>query len=145
VILQTLFWNRLSTQLILSFFVLTTVPLMLVGYLAYDNGRQAIKQNVFNHLISTNLLKVGEFERWIRNNELDLEFLVQRPLVRIDAEILSTCQPEEQTCQETVSRLLASHLQPALADKTGLSDLSLLRIDDGLILLCSVSALVRQK
>ena len=57
---------KLATKLIILFLLLTTIPLAIVGYLAFDNGRRTIEQNVFNHLTSTNILKEDEFDRWVK-------------------------------------------------------------------------------
>ncbi len=94
-----------------------------------------MEQHIYNHLISTNSLKVGEFERWVVANEFDLEFLAQRPLVRENAEVLTDCRSEDSDCRAVASRLLTDHLLPALSEKNSLTDLSLLRAEDGLVVI----------
>jgi hypothetical protein len=41
---------KLVTKLTILFLLLAILPLALVGYLAYDNGRRTIEQNVFNSI-----------------------------------------------------------------------------------------------
>ena len=84
---------KLATKLIIVFLLLTTIPLAIVGYLAYDNGRRTIEQNTLNHLISTNILKQNEFERWVRGNERSLRELARRSLVREYAAVLASQGP----------------------------------------------------
>jgi signal transduction histidine kinase len=127
------FLHRLDTRLVFLFVLLSTIPFALSGFLAYKSGRRAVEQQVFNHLISTNLHKSDELERWINANEYDLEFLAQRPLVRELAALFQTCQPGNTACREASDRLIANHLRPAVESRPGIYDLMLLRAEDGLI------------
>jgi PAS domain S-box-containing protein len=130
----TTYWNRLGPRLILIFIALSALPLILVEVLAFENGRQTIEQNVFNHIKSINQIKASQFERWISENEFELEFLAQRPQVQELAATLASCKPDEEACQATRDHLLTNHFTPATAGKSGLSVLLLIRASDGLIL-----------
>jgi PAS domain S-box-containing protein len=141
---------KVATKLILLFLLLATVPLAVVGYLAYDNGMRAIEQNVENHLISVNLFKRDEFNRWVRSNEYSLELLAgrkyfldefaadlaQHDLSSSPAEGLT---PEHQAVHDMILR---DYLLPRLGEKGGFLELSLLRVQDGLVLISTDENLV---
>ena len=48
---------KLAPKLTLVLLVLAVAPIVVVGYLAYENGRQTIEQKTIEHLVSTNHLK----------------------------------------------------------------------------------------
>ena len=55
----------LASKLTVIFLLLSIVPLSLVGYLAYDEGRHSIEQDATDHLLTTSLLKEAEFMSWL--------------------------------------------------------------------------------
>ncbi len=125
---------RLASKLTALFALLTTVPLIVVGTLAYDNGRRTIEQNTFNHLVSINILKENEFNRWVRGNERSLRELARGPLIRTYAALLSTQNRADPEYQAARNSVLDGLLYPTLEEEKGFLDLSILRGDDGLIL-----------
>ena len=126
---------KLATKLIILFLLLTTIPLAIVGYLAFDNGRRTIEQNTLNRLISTTIYKEDEFERWVQNNEQQLRALARRPFfVREFAALIAAHDPGDPEHQEVHRSILEDHLNPTLEEEGGFLDLSILRGDDGLIL-----------
>jgi len=132
----------LATKLTALFLLLTAVPLTIVGYLAYENGRRTIEQNTFNHLTSVNMLKEETFNRWIANNEQTLHSLAERPLVREYAAVIVAQAPSgslgeappDPAYQAAHDHLIEDHLGPATQEGRGFVTLSILRTDDGLIL-----------
>ena len=104
---------KLKPRLTALFLVLALAPMAVVGYLAYETSRQAIEQEIINHLVSTNLLKTSELNRWIADNKLSIEDLAQRPLVRQYAAILATHDtgPEYKRDHDL---LVTEHLRPRL-------------------------------
>jgi signal transduction histidine kinase len=125
---------NLTSKLILLFLSLTIVPLVVVGYLAYDNGRRTIEQNTIHHLVSTNEYKQQEFRRWIQDNVSYINSLAQRPLIRDYTAVLAGQDPASPEFQATYDLLLRDHLIPNLVPGSFI-DLSILRSDDGLILI----------
>ena len=123
---------KLATKLTVLFLLLTTIPLTIVGYLAYDNGRRTIEQDTLNHLISTTILKEDEFNRWVENNERRLSALASRPGIREYATVLVSRDPADAEYQAAYRSILEDHLEPNL-EEGGFLDLLILRGDDGLI------------
>ena len=134
---------KLVTKLILIFLLLTIVPLAVVGFLAYENGRRTIEQNVFNHLISTNILKADQFELWLTTNQRSLRELARRPLVRDYTEIMLSgdISAEDVEYQTVYNNLVEEHFGPTLEEGGGFLDLSILRAKDGLIIVSTDIAL----
>jgi signal transduction histidine kinase len=132
---------KLATKLLFLFLLLAILPLAVVGYLAYDNGRRTIEQNVLNHLISTNILKQSEFDRWVHGSERGLRELAQRPLVREYAATLASQDPTDPEYQAAWASLAQDHLNPFLEEGSGYLALSILRAEDGLILISTDKSL----
>ena len=134
--------TRLSTRLTILFVLLSINPLAVVGYLAYDNGRRTIEQSTLNRLISTTILKQSEFERWIDDSEQSLMELARRPSIREYAAVMASRDPSTGSGRDPADpeyraahgSILEDHLKPTLEEEESLLDLSILRGDDGLIL-----------
>jgi signal transduction histidine kinase len=125
---------KLSTRLPALFLAIALIPLAVVGYLAFDSGRQSIEQDTFNHLISTTILKESEFERWVQDNERYLRALASRPDLMEKAAMLASLDPASPAYQAAHRDMLQNHFAPALEEEAGYDDLFLLRASDGLIL-----------
>ncbi|MBU0511037.1 MAG: PAS domain-containing protein, partial [Chloroflexi bacterium] len=125
---------KLTPKLAVLFVLLTTIPLAIVGHLAYTNGRRTVENETINRLLSTTILKQDVFKRWVEGNEQHLRELAQRPLVREYAAVLASQDPADQKYRAAHRSLYDEHLNPHLDQLKGFLDLSLLRGGDGLIL-----------
>jgi len=125
---------KLTSKLAVLFVLLTTIPLAIVGHLAYTNGRRTIENGTINRLISTTLLKQDVFKRWVEGNEQLLRVLAQRPLVRKYAAMLASQDPADQKYRAAHRSLNDEHLNPHREELKGFLDLFLLRGGDGLVL-----------
>jgi signal transduction histidine kinase len=96
------------------FLVLAISPLAVVGYLAYDISRKALEKEIVNHLVSTNLLKISELNRWVTDNKQSIEELAQRPLVRQYATVLASHDASAPDYRQAHDRLVGDHLRPRL-------------------------------
>ena len=75
----------------LTFFLLVAiVPIVVIGYLAYDSGRQSIVNNVESHLHSVAILKEQEIENWVDHLEHTMVWLATSSPVSSDATVLAT-------------------------------------------------------
>ncbi len=123
---------KLTTKLTLLFLLLSIIPLAVVGYLAYDNGRQTIEKNMLNHLMSTTILKEAELNQWIEDNERSLRGLARRPLIREYAALFVIHKPVAPEYQTAHKNIIEEHFNPTLEEESFL-ELFLLRASDGLI------------
>ena len=131
---------KLTTRLVLLFFLFSILPITAIGYLAYVNGRQAIEDNTFKHLQTTSANKLYEFNYWIDDAREKLVILAQRPLVIENAAILMTAEPSQEAFQQAYQALLDDHLNPNLGDRKYLS-FNLIRPADGKIILSTEDGL----
>lgn len=67
--------KSLRTKLIVYFLISSLIPLALIGYMAYDNGRRALEEETINQLTTTRTLKEGEINTWISERGKNLLIL----------------------------------------------------------------------
>jgi len=125
---------KVTTKLTGLFLLLSIIPLAVVGYLAYDNGRRAIEQDTINNLNSITILKEAEFNRWVEDSERRLRELARRPLIRDYAVILASLDPADPKYQAAYKNTIHEHLNPTLEEEGGFLEFFILRGKDGLIL-----------
>ena len=80
---------KLAYRLTILFLLMAILPTAIVGYLGYDIGKRTILQETTDHLVSINILKSRELERWIEDSKNSIEELAQRPLVRQYASVMA--------------------------------------------------------
>ena len=66
---------KLYPKLLLLFLVFAALPTAVLGAFAYQSSRQSIEERTTQHLVSTNLLKQAQIDRWIGDNARALETL----------------------------------------------------------------------
>lgn len=135
---------KLTTKLTVLFLLLSVVPMSIVGYLAYANSRQTIKEDTLNHLVSTTRLKENEFKRWLSANKQQLRELARRPLIRKFAHDLSSYSPNTLHYKTAYDSLVEDHLNPTLEEEGGFLNLSILHRDNGFILISTAEKLERK-
>ena len=132
---------NLTVKLTTVFLMLTIVPLSIVGYLAYDNGRATIEQNTRDRLDSITTLKEAEFERWVDNNERILRALASRPLVQEYTATLVEVAPDTPPYQAAHDDILNNHFIPTLKDAGRYLDWILIRVSDSQVVVSTDSKL----
>jgi signal transduction histidine kinase len=128
---------KLGARLTLFFALLSVVPVIIVGYIAYHNGRQTIEQVEINHLVSTNLMKSSELHRWIESNKRSIAELAQRPLIVEYSGMLTTPEIISTSYQEAHDNIVQDHLSPRVKLKGGLLELSVIGPRNGIVLASS--------
>ena len=104
-----------------------------MGILSFQTGQKAIRENITNHVISTNLLKMAEFERWIEDHILMLEAVAQTPFFTDTFPGLITDHENGNEEHRKSHALINGQLSPIL-HTGGLLELFILRASDGLTL-----------
>jgi PAS domain S-box-containing protein len=128
---------KLALRLTILFALLAIIPVIAVGYLAYDSGRRAIEEEVGNHLLSTNLLKGNELDRWIDGNKSSIEELAQRPLVVQYSSVLSSHDSASPAYNDAHGKLVDDHLRPRIKSIGGFTELFVICPVHGIILASS--------
>jgi len=67
------------TRLVVSFLILSIIPLAIVGYLAYNSGHNAAVHNIEAHLESVATLKEQEVNNWVEGLANTLTYLASDP------------------------------------------------------------------
>jgi PAS domain S-box-containing protein len=125
---------RLGTKLILVLLVVTIIPLGMLGYLAFDHGRNQLLEDSFHHLSDLSQLKERELSRWIEDRAQILRGMAQRPLVREHAGRLQSNDTDEREHQIARQDLLEGHFRPWQSEDNNLLDFFLVGADDGTVL-----------
>jgi signal transduction histidine kinase len=131
-------WTGLGPRLSAIFILLTTLPLAVAGCLAYESSRNMIERDMIGHLTATTTLREAALERWIADGKRRLEELASRPLIREYAGVLATQGPSTSAYRAVHDSMIADHFVPTLKMETGLLELFLLRVTDGLITVSTV-------
>ena len=94
--------------------MLAIIPIAIVGSLAYMTGRRIIEQTSINHLVSINILKSSELNRWMEGNKNSIKELAQRPLVRQNTVSIMSHDVADSEFLKVKENLIADHLLPRL-------------------------------
>jgi len=140
---------KLASKLAIVFVLLSTLPLALIGFLAYSEAKDMVENQTFHQLTSTNLLKEREFERWLNDNLQSLKLLAQRPLVIARTNDLIEFSrtsgllrdPEILHVQPAYLDLLKDHMMALNEVLGGFESLSIIQADNGMILISTKSSL----
>ncbi|MCF8104438.1 MAG: HAMP domain-containing protein [Desulfohalobiaceae bacterium] len=107
--------------------------MIIVSVLIYRNGCQRIEQETINHLVSVNIFKSSQFDRWVEDSRQSSQELAQHPLLRQYAAVLSSHDTPEIVYYRTKKKLIQDHFLTRL--KFGrFQELSLLCPEHGTIL-----------
>jgi signal transduction histidine kinase len=125
---------KLPAKLIASFMVLFIMSMSFISYFALNIGKNAIKNATVTYLTATNTLKSTELNRCIENNKQSLRELARRPLLRMNADELTSTDPDVPKYQADRNHILKDHFIPAIENNAEFIDLFILRSSDGFVL-----------
>jgi diguanylate cyclase (GGDEF)-like protein/PAS domain S-box-containing protein len=131
----------LGPKLAILFLVLTIIPLMVVGYLAYSTGADTIEHFTTSHLFAVNTLKEGELNRWIDDSKADLRVLARSPLMVENAVILAALEADTsdyQAAYANISAYQTEHIQED--EESRWIALFLLQASDGSVLASTIDS-----
>jgi len=130
------FWRKsLRARLLGLFLLLAIIPLAVIGYLAYDLGRQRIVRDVEDHLKSVAILKEQEIQTWVGHLDHTMLWLTSSPSVKNDVAVMSVHVSDE-SAFETARSSLADELS-RVANLAHLTPIFLLDHTSGEILASS--------
>ncbi|GAB6908537.1 Histidine kinase [Desulfosarcina cetonica] len=124
---------KLNTKLSLIFLLLTVVPALVIGYLSFYNGRCTIEENTISHLVSTNLLKEAEYERWVHDSAQLIEMIAISPFFKNTFPAIQAAHDPTDLSHEIAHQRIKEHLNPVL-EKGTFWELFILRASDGLLM-----------
>jgi signal transduction histidine kinase len=128
---------KLGARLTLFFVLLSIVPVIIVGYIAYHNGRQTIEQVEINHLVSTNLMKSSELHRWIESNKRSILELAQRPLFIVFSGVMANHDTSSPAYEDAHMKIIQDHLSPRITTTGGFLEVFIICPCHGVVLASS--------
>jgi len=129
---------KLWQRLVVYGLWIAVLPVLVIGFLAFNLGREELKTDAIRHLQEINILKKAEFDRWMEDSADNLREAAQRPLVRkYAAELDATAGV---IGSEILTSLRNDHLLPILDEEGTFLELLLLRASDGLVLVSTDQA-----
>jgi PAS domain S-box-containing protein len=127
------FWKKsLMARLVIYFLLLSTATVGLVGYIAFIQAKEALKESVFDRLNAVVTLKEDELNRWVNDQLRDVLFIAQIPPVKAQGEALFNL-PKSGTEYQTAHNALSQYLDSIIADKPGLQEIFILNQDGKII------------
>jgi PAS domain S-box-containing protein len=127
------FWKKsLMARLVIYFLLLSTATVGLVGYIAFIQAKEALKESVFDRLNAVVTLKEDELNRWVNDQLRDVLFIAQIPLIKAQGEALFNL-PKSGTEYQAAHNILSQYLDSIIADKPGLQEMFILNQDGKII------------
>jgi|Deesub1362A_J573_1020465.scaffolds.fasta_scaffold00105_75 signal transduction histidine kinase len=124
----------LTSKLVLYFLSLSILPLSIVGYALYENGKEAIERQTFSYLDTATQMQEGELDLWLGKNIDALRLLTFSPILEKNAPILATSRikadPVYMRAYEEVKDLFSGTVE----SQPGIDGISLIG-RDGVVLL----------
>ncbi|MBU0544925.1 MAG: PAS domain S-box protein [Proteobacteria bacterium] len=106
---------KIAARITILFLLMAIVPTVIVGYLGYDIGKRTILKETTDHLVSINILKSRELERWVNDSKSSIEELAQRPLVRQYASVMAASHDmPDPSYRKAHKEIIENHLKPRL-------------------------------
>jgi signal transduction histidine kinase/HAMP domain-containing protein len=128
------FWKQsLMARLVGYFLLLSLVTVGLVGFIAFTQAREALKQSIFNRLEAVSTLKEDVLNRWIDDQRRDVVFIAWLPEVGVQAGILlgrPVSSPEFQSAYT----ILSEYLKFLVTSTSDSAELFILDLDGNIIL-----------
>ncbi|HXV43113.1 MAG TPA: ATP-binding protein [Anaerolineae bacterium] len=119
-------------RLIIYFLLLSTAIVGLVGYIAFIQAKEMLKESVFERLNVVVTLKEDELNRWVNDQLRDLLFIAQIPVVQSQGEMLFNHAASEAEYQAAYQNL-SNYLSSVIAGKPGLQEVFILNQEGKII------------
>jgi hypothetical protein len=132
---------KLSTRLILLFLLLSLTPLLVIGYIGFRNGVKTIKTQTMQRLVSINIAKAAEVNRWINACRTHLKSFAQRPQERAYVSELVNGGISSEKRKKIRQKVIENHFIPGIEAGMGFVDLFLLNKRNGQIVVSTVAQL----
>jgi len=128
------FWKKsLMARLVGYYLLLSLVTVGLVGFIAFTQAREALKQSIFNRLEAVSTLKEDVLNRWIDDQRRDVVFIAWLPEVGKQAGLLLS-QPETSPEFQSAYTILSEYLKFLVTSTSDSAELFILDLDGKIIL-----------
>ncbi|MBZ0300467.1 MAG: HAMP domain-containing protein [Anaerolineae bacterium] len=122
---------RLTPKVTLSFVLFGAGLLILVGILAYTNGRQALEAATFSDLLSVAIEKEATLESWIAAGQTQIAGFAQSPFIQTTVSVLRS---QSGVIAQAAHDRLVAELRPLVGSAYVFTDLMVLEPESGKII-----------
>lgn len=111
----------IQSKLLLLMISLSICSILTIGYLGYDNGKEALTRSIFNHLTSLRASKAYQIESYLHHVRRHIQSLAEDPSVIAAMRSFRDAHRElgqatlDRTQQETLLGFYRQHFLPQLA------------------------------
>jgi len=128
------FWTKsLMARLVIYFLLLSVITVSLVGYIAFIQATELLKESVFERLDAVVTLKADELNRWVNDQLNDVLFIASLPVLRAQGEVLLLRPPSDPRYRVTHD-FLSRYVSDVIAQKPGLQEIFLLNLEGNVVL-----------
>lgn len=124
---------KITAKFVCFLLPLVIMPMILVGYLAFQNGKRTIEQKTFSQLTAIRILKEAEFKRWIAGKKNHIRSIAQRPDLRRHVPDILRQENTDWKKNTSQQRVLEDHLMAALTELGGFFELFIINRSNGII------------
>lgn len=119
-------WKKsLLFQLVSSFLILSLIIVSLVGYMAFYQAKESLKNSIFNELNIAASLKREELNHWVFDQSQVVLAIAQMPELRTPAKTLFTLDKSSED-YKNIQRSLQASLSSFTREKSGLKEIFIL-------------------
>ncbi len=128
------FWDKSLMARLVGYFLLLSLPAVgLVGYMAYFQATDTLKQSVFERLNAVATLKEDGLNRWVDDQRRDVVFIAWLPEVRTQAGSLLSHEESEPEYQAAYA-LLSEYLKFVVTSTSDSEELFILDLNGNVVL-----------
>lgn len=121
--------KSLLAQLVTYFVLLSVMILSLVGYIAFVQARNSLKQAVFEQLESSATLKDDELVRWVGDQRETVLLVASLPEAQIQAKKL--LKPKNSSEYQAAYTVLSNYMDKVISRDQDIQNLFIIRVSDG--------------
>lgn len=122
----------LTSKVTLTFVFFAVVLLIIIGFLAYSNGRDALESATFSDLLSAAIEKEASLEVWIGGAQRQIKNITESPFIEQQITILQSDLDADDI--ELAHNRLVDELQPLVGDGHIFVDLMVLNAETGQVI-----------
>lgn len=120
------FWKKsLLVEIVGSFLMLSLTTVSIVGYTAFGQAKQYLKESVFDRLSVAATLKENELNRWFQDQRQNLLSLAEIPEISSSAKVLLTGNKSEAQ-YDLALKAIEKSLIPYTSSQDGLAEIFIL-------------------
>ena len=128
------FWRKaLRTRLNVYFFLLSIVPLALVGWVAFLLARTVLEQSLFDQLNTVTASKEEELDRWVADRTADVFFLSRSPGILQPVTLILTPNNSSIAEQASAADTLTAYARDVVTRRSDMAEILVLSLEGDIV------------